>query len=293
MGATKRRLLSAMNLGGLTLREALHRTWIQMNEHELMTRAAAIAFYAIAALVPFLALVILLAAHLLPWIPLGDQVDPSQPLGDLLPKEAAKMLTTQLQYIQEQPSTGLVSFGTIALLWLNSSLFIAVMDAMNRIRGVSETRPYWKQRLIAVSVSILEAVIIILALVSTLLLPQIMSFFKLSFATSIVATLTHGATVFVLFLLSFACALYFGPNADQRWEWITPGSLLGSLLLLAVSYLFRFYAQTWGNYSATYGSLAGVVILLSWLWLCGLALLVAAEFNAVIERASPWGGEPG
>lgn len=293
MGATKRRFFSAMNLGGLTFLEACRRAWVKLNEHELMTRAAAIAFYAIAALVPFMALVLLLAAHLMPWLTGGDQVDPSKPLGEILPAEAAKVLTGQLQYIQEQPSAGLVSFGTIAVLWLNSSLFIAVMDAMNRIRGVSETRPYWKQRLIAITVSIFEAIVVILGLASTLLWPQIMSLLRLDFATATLATVIHGLIIFLLFLVSFACALYFGPNADQRWEWITPGSLLGTLLLLGVSYLFRFYVQTWGDYNATYGSLAGVVVLLSWLWLCGLVLLLAAEFNAVIERASPLGGDPG
>lgn len=293
MSATKRRFFSAMNLGGLTFKEAMLRTWNQLNEHELMTRAAAIAFYAIAALVPFMALVIMLAAHLLPWITVGEHVDPSEPLGEILPSEAAKVVTGQLRYIQEQPSAGLVSFGTIAVLWLNSSLFIAVMDAMNRIRGVSETRPYWKQRLLAVAVSVFEAVVILLGLASTLLWPQIMSFFNLDFSTAALATVIHGLTIFALFLISFACALYFGPNADQRWEWITPGSVFGSLLLLAISYLFRFYAQTWGNYSATYGSLAGVIILLSWLWISALTLLAAAELNAVIERASPLGGHPG
>lgn len=293
MSATKRRFFSAMNLGGLTFKEAMLRTWTQLNEHELMTRAAAIAFYAIAALVPFMALVILLAARVMPWITVGEQVDPSGPLGQILPSEAAKVVTSQLRYIQEQPSAGLASFGTIAVLWLNSSLFIAVMDAMNRIRGVSETRPYWKQRLIAVAVSVFEAVVILLALASTLLWPQIMKFFNLDLSTAALATVIHGLTIFVLFLISFACALYFGPNADQRWEWITPGSVFGSLLLLAISYLFRFYAQTWGNYSATYGSLAGVIILLSWLWISALMLLAAAELNAVIERASPLGGHPG
>lgn len=293
MSATKRRFFSAMNLGGLTFKEALSRTWTKLNEHELMTRAAAIAFYAIAALVPFMTLVILLAARLLPWITGADHVDPSETLGQILPPEAAKVVVGELEDIQERGGAGLVSFGTIALLWLNSSLFIAVMDAMNRIRGVEETRPYWKQRLLAVAMSVLEAIVIILALASTLLLPQILEFFQLGVAASFFATLTHGLTVFVIFLISFSCALYFGPNADQRWEWITPGSLLGTLLLLGVSYLFRFYVQTWGDYNATYGSLAGVVVLLSWLWLCGLVLLAAAELNAVIERASPLGGDPG
>jgi membrane protein len=59
----------------------------------------------------------------------------------------------------------------------------------------------------------------------------------------------------------------FGPDADQPWEWTTPGSLIGTLILLCVSLLFRVYVQNWADYSATYGSLAGVVILMSWLWI--------------------------
>ena len=90
-------------------------------------------------------------------------------------------------------------------------------------------------------------------------------------------------------LLSFAVAMFFGPDADQRWEWITPGSLLGSVVLVAVSYLFRVYVQNWGNYSATYGSLGGIMVLMSWLWLCSVELLAAAEMNKVIEDASPLG----
>ena len=73
------------------------------------------------------------------------------------------------------------------------------------------------------------------------------------------------------------------------WEWITPGSLIGTLILLCVSLLFRDYVQNRANYGATYGSLAGVVILMSWLWICCIELLAAAELNKVIEDASPLG----
>ena len=103
----------------------------------------------------------------------------------------------------------------------------------------------------------------------------------------------HGFTVFAIVLISFSCELYFGPDADQRWEWITPGSLLGALVLVCVSYLFRFYVQRWGDYSATYGPLAGIVVLMSWMWLCSVELLAAAEFNKVIENASPFGKDYG
>jgi membrane protein len=282
-------LFSAMNLGGLTLRETMHRTWVKINEHEVLTRAAAVTFYAIAALVPFLALVILLAAYLLPWVADGQAVDPVEPLRALLPPEAAQMLAGELESLRERPSPGLLSFGTIALLWLNSSLFVAVMDAMNRIMGVDETRPYWKQRLVAVAMTLAEAVILIAVLASTLLWPQLMGWLKLDVVTTFILTVIHALTVFFMVLMSFAVALYFAPDADQRWEWITPGSLLGSIVLVCVSFLFRFYVQRWGDYGATYGSFAGIVVLTSWMWLCSVSLLAVAEFNKVIEDASPYG----
>ncbi len=278
-----------MNLGGLTLKEALRRTWVNFGEHEVMTRAAAITFYAVAALVPFLALVLMLAAYLLPLLTNGGKIDPASSLADVLPAEAAKIVAGELKNLQEKPSTGLLSFGTIALFWLSSSLFVSVMDAMNRIMGVAETRPYWKQRLIAILMTLCVAVVLILVLASTVLWPQILSFLKLDAATAFIITVIHGLTVFAMVLFSFSLTLYFAPDADQRWEWISPGSLLGSLVLVCVSYVFRFYVQRWGDYSATYGSLAGIVVLMSWMWLCSVELLAAAEFNKVVEHASPFG----
>ena len=294
-----------MHLGGLSVREAAVRTWKEMQKHETLTRAAAISFYAIAALVPFLALVITLSAWFFPgiaWLlpavaPQALDSETARTAGSdafallqkLLPADAASVISRELATLQKKPPTGLVSFGLIALLWLSSSLFTAVMDAMNQIMGVKETRPFWKVRLIAMAMTVSQAVILILAFVTTLIWPQILSWLGLSREAAALATVIQGLTVIVLILFSFSLALYFGPDAEQRWEWITPGSLLGTLVLLCVSLLFRLYVQTWGNYSATYGSLAGVVVLTSWFWICSVELLAAAELNKVIEAASPLG----
>ena len=291
-----------MHLGGLTFREVCLRTWTKINEHEILTRAAAISFYALAALVPFLALVIALSAWLLPriawvlpWVK-QDAADQGAAaanaialLQNLLPADAASLLGRELATLQEKPPSGIISFGLIALLWLSASLFVAVMDAMNRIMGVQETRPFWKVRLTAMLMTLSQAVILIVAFVTTLAWPQIIRWLGLSQTAAVLATMVQGITVFVIILLSFSLALYFGPDADQRWEWISPGSLIGTLILLCVSLLFRVYVQNWANYSATYGSLAGVVILMSWLWISCIELLAAAEFNKVIEDASPLG----
>jgi membrane protein len=295
MAMFNKRFWSAMNLGGLTVRETAVRTWRGMIDHEILTRSAAISFYAIAAVVPFLALVITLTAYCLPFIPTGagaegsTSVGPLESLRDLIPGDALSIVARELRRLQEQPPTGLVSFGLIAILWLSSSLFVSIMDAMNRIMGIVETRPLWKQRVIAVLMTLSQAAILIVVFATIIVWPQILAWLGLSRAAAILVTALHAVAVFIMILVSFAVAMYFGPDADQRWEWITPGSMLGAAVLVGISYLFRIYVQNWGNYSATYGSLGGIMVLMSWLWLCSLELLAAAEVNKVIEDASPLG----
>jgi membrane protein len=291
MGLSIRRLWSALCLGGLSPWEAAVRTWARIVAHEVLTRAAAIAFYAVAALVPFLALIITLAVYSLPLFLHGQGpgdtavVEVESALRGLLPADAAAIVARELERVENHPPAGVMSFGIIALLWLSSSLFMAIIDALNRINGIVETRPYWKLRLIAMVMTLSQAAILIAVLVTTLAWPQILGWLGLSQTAAILATTIHGVTVFVLILFSFTLVLYFGSNYCQRWECIAPGSVLGSLVLVCVSLLFRTYVQNFANYSATYGSLAGIVILMSWLWLCSLELLLAAELNKVIEDA--------
>jgi membrane protein len=286
-----------MHLGGLSAREAARLTWNRIVEHAILTRAAAITFYAIAALVPFMGLVIALTARWFASIvqALGDNtsIQPADTLSVLLPDDAASFIVRELKRLREQPQSGLISTGVAALVWLSSSVFVEIIDAMNVILGVTETRPFWKRRLIAIVMTISQAVILIATMVTMVAWPQIVNLLGLSQPASLLATAAHIMCVFVAVLLSFALALYVGPDADQNWEWITPGSVLGTGLLLFFSVLFRVYVQNWGHYSATYGSFAGIVALMSWTWLSSVVLLVAAELNKVIKDASPLGRHPG
>src|SRR5439155_13048567 len=98
------------------------------------------------------------------------------------------------------------------------------------------------------------------------------------------ATLAQWVVIFVMVLSSFALAFYVGPDAEQRWEWITPGSLVGAPLFLLASWGFRVYVQNFANYDKTYGSLGGVMVLMFWFWISSLILLASAEINKVIEN---------
>jgi membrane protein len=99
--------------------------------------------------------------------------------------------------------------------------------------------------------------------------------------------------VFILVSLAVALVYYFAPDAEQDWIWITPGSIFATLLWLAVSLGFKLYVSRFGSYNATYGTIGGVIVLMLWFYLSGLALLAGAEMNAEIEHASPYGKDPG
>src|SRR4051794_13290382 len=131
------RLREALSLGGLSPRELLVRTWRKVRENEIDTRAAAVAFYAMLALVPFIGLILTLAVQLLPDLTGGSEQ--ARGVGDLtveqfrttleqaLPKEASQEIERQVAEIQQRPPVGLMSFGLAIILWLASSLFVAII----------------------------------------------------------------------------------------------------------------------------------------------------------------------
>jgi hypothetical protein len=97
----------------------------------------------------------------------------------------------------------------------------------------------------------------------------------------------------MLVSLGVAIVYYYAPDAEQSWTWITPGSIVATALWLVISLVFKFYVVNFGAYNATYGTIGGVIVLLLWFYLSGLAILAGAELNAEIEHASPYGKEPG
>ena len=210
-------------------------------------------------------------------------------LEKALPAEAAGEITDEIVNIQRNPPVGLISVGLAITIWLASSLFVAVIDATNRINGVKERRGFIKLRLIAIFMTVVQAGILVGSLLAIVAWNAILERFHLGASGAFLATIALYATVVVMVLLSFALTFFVAPDADQRWEWITPGSVAGSFLFLGSTLLFRVYVQNFANYNKTYGPLGGVMVLLFWFWISSLILLGAAQVNKLIEEASPLG----
>jgi membrane protein len=293
------RLREALSLGGLNVRELAVRTWASVLENEIMTRAAAVSFYAMMALVPFLAIVLTLMIELLPDLrgPSGTTIgfanmtvgELRQTMERLFPPEASRVIESQITWIQKQPHAGLISLSLAVTLWLASSLFVAIIDAMNRIYGVDDTRPFWRLRLTAMAMTVVQAVILVGSLLAVVAWPELMMWIGLSPPAAVLATVVQWFVVLGIVLLSFALSFYIGPDAEQHWEWITPGSLVGSFVFLLTSLGFRLYVLNLANYESTYGSLGGVMVLMFWFWISSMVLLTAAQMNKLIEDASPLG----
>jgi membrane protein len=179
--------------------------------------------------------------------------------------------------------------GLIAALWAASGATAAVIKAVNRAYDRQETRPFWKVRgiaiLLVVTTGFASAFVLVLIVLGGDLGKVIGRQKGVGPAFDVVWGILRWPIAFVAILLFFALVYYFAPNVDQRnWEWITPGSLIGSLLWLALSGLFQLYVTYAGHYSRTYGALATGVILLLWLNYSAMALLFGAELNSELDR---------
>jgi membrane protein len=213
-------------------------------------------------------------------------------LDELVPAEAIDLLRESLTRVTENRSGGLalIAVGLVLALWTASGAMNALMRGLNHVYDREETRSFVRQRLTALA-----------------MLACLLAAFGLTFGLLILGPVLSdwlgGALgleevfgwlwwtlqwpVLVLGLLAaFAAVLYLGPNvAHPRWRFLTPGAVVALATWLLASGLFAVYVSLFGSYNKAWGSLAAVIVMLTWLWLSALALLLGAEVNAEAERS--------
>ncbi len=283
MSFTWLRLPDAWKWGGLSFKQLAVQTYDAVDKHETIDRAAIVAFYAFLALVPFLGLVLTVTVGYSDGVVARQILSLSQ---QFLPAAAAEIVRDEVIDIRESPRVGIISMSFLILLWSASSASVAVMESTNAAYGVRDGRPWWRRRLMAIVLTVVESFLLVSASFLIAAWPWLLSRFGLDSTAAVIATAVQWVVVIVALLASFAIAYYFGTHVDQKWEWITPGSTIGVLVVIAVNLGFRVYLLYGADFGATYGALAGVVLLLLWLYLAALALLVGAEINCVIARHS-------
>jgi membrane protein len=234
----------------------------------------------------------------LPYLPIPN-LDKSilDLIGQVLPGQSASLFTGVVKQVTSQRNSGLLSFGLLFLLWSASSGLYAIMQQLNITHEVKEGRPFWKVRGTALILMVLFFVLVVggfgLIIFGGVIQGRLANLIGLSKPLLIAFTLFRWAIVALLLLSAFATIYYFGPDVEQKFRFISPGSVIGVILLVLASLGFRFYVANFSNYTATYGSLGAVMVLLMWLYIGGLVILVGSEVNVLLEQRRPEGKEKG
>jgi len=266
--------------------ELVKRTGKEVIEDDCASIAAQLAYYFALALFPALLFVVALASYL-PYNVVNEVVAALDPIA---PPEVLTIIRKQLESIVAGDGTSLLTIGILGALWSSSGAMTSIVSALNRAYDIPETRPWWKVRLVAIALTIGLVVFVLLAFTLIVAGPNaghwLANWFGLSEVFDTAWVYLRWPLTFALATSGIAMVFYYAPDADQDWVWITPGSILTTILWVLFSMAFRLYVTRVGDYAATYGALAGAAILLLWLYVSGLALLIGGELNSEIEHAA-------
>lgn len=287
---------SLWKLGGLSWIDLGKRVWSEINEDDVWGRAAQLAYYFLLALFPLL---IFLTAALGLMLGSGEGLRQSlfNYLSQVMPGSAFQLVDTTMNEITSSSNAGKLSFGLLATLWAASNGMGAITQALNSAYDVKEARPWWKQRIVAIILTVALSILVIAALLLTLWGGRFADFvaahYQLGGFFPIAWKTLQWPLVFAFMVTSFALIYYFAPDVrDQNWKWLTPGSAIGVVLWLLVSGGFKLYLHYFNSYPKTYGSLGAVIVLMLWLYFTGCAILIGSEINSEIEHAAAEAGAP-
>jgi membrane protein len=212
-------------------------------------------------------------------------------MKQVMPVSAYDLVFKTIGEITENSSGGKLTIGIIAALWAASAGIDSIRVALNGVYNLTETRPWWKTKLLSVGLTFGLAILLTIALGVVFYGGKFISLIlgTLNFSISSPFFLGFLQVVTVLAVLITIFAIIYNKIPDHtkyKWVWVTPGAIVGIALWLLLSYGFRLYLGYFDSYDKTYGSLGAVIILMLWLYLTALVILVGGTINAVLQEFS-------
>lgn len=280
---------SPTDLSGRSWIATLRRAFKKFRDDGATDWAASLTYYAILSVFPGIIVLFALLGVL------GQYPDTTNALldivGDLGPASTVDTVRGPIEDVTRDSggAAALLGVGTLGAIWSASGYLGAFARASNVIYEVEESRPFWKLRPQQVGMTILMILLLAILAIGLVVTGPIAESIGdvIGVGSSAVAVWGIAKWPVMVLIVAFICALlfYWAPNVEQpKLRWISPGSLFAVGAWILASGLFALYVTTLGSYSATYGSLGGIVVFLLWLWISNNALLLGQELNAELER---------
>lgn len=266
-------------------KDTLFRVKKDISDDKVSMLAASMSYYALLACVPALTSLVLLYA----WF--SNPTEISRHLAEIsrfLPKEAEEIIRNQLMTLSSKAPTtlGLSAIGTLLFsLWSASKGSTSVIEAMNIIYGEKECRGFVKRTLMALGFTLLGTLLSLVAIVVVVAMPAITGAFNFGPMFETLGTVAGWVVLLLIFSFYLSTLYRFGPCRQKaKWQWVSRGSLIASVLWAATSLLFSWYASNFADFNKTYGSLGAVVVLMTWFWISSYIILLGGEINSELER---------
>lgn len=255
----------------------------ELGKDNIDNAGAMMAYYAVLAIFPMLVFVVTMAMLVVPTDVVMDGVTMAT---QAMPAATRETIVKQVSSLVVNADAGFAIGSALVALWGASRGAVALSSALNAMFNKVENRSWVKRQLIAISVTLGVAILMVVALALLVVGPTaghyVADRFGLGDVFDVVWGFGRWIGAGVLVMVVWAVLYKFLPNTDAPFRVFTPGAIIGVALWLAISFLFGIYLDNFGSYEATYGALGGGIIFLTWLWLSNIALLFGAEINDVL-----------
>ncbi|WP_447968139.1 YihY/virulence factor BrkB family protein [Nitrospira sp. M1] len=273
-------------LNGLSWLELFRKVWVEIQEDDLFGKSAQLGFYFLLAVFPAL----LCLTALIGLLPIQSLLPELLTyLNRVLPRDVLPLIETYLDQVVSGSGAGMLSVSFLGAFWAVSTGMAAIIDTLNTVYNVRDSRPLWKSRAIAMVMTIGCSLFVIISMILILAGGYLSQWIAEIVGYGVVFTVSWAIIQWPLVVLLMLCAVsmiyYLAPNVTHSWRVITPGSVVAVVLWFLASLGFKYYVAHFGTYNAAYGSLAGVIVLMLWLYMSGLVLLIGGEVDVVIKRA--------
>jgi membrane protein len=272
------------------LKRALAATFRGLLDNRTLQMAAALSYYLVLSIFPALML-FFAAIAALPFPTFYTRIFAL--IFTLLPAQTVSMVENVLLDVLASNHRAWLSVGTIGTIWIASSAFAAMIEALDMAYEVKDPRPFWKTRLLAIGLAAATAVLLISGLTAMILGPRLGAWLASELSMGVHAAwlwpVFHYVAAVVIALLAVELMYFLAPNVKQRFLATLPGAVLTVLCWIGFSYLLGFYFRHVANFSRTYGTLGGFIAFMTWFYWNSFALLVGAELNAELAKESAKG----
>ena len=256
-----------------------------IGKHRVLALAAGMTYYSILAIFPALAALVAIYGLFADPGSIAKHLDQ---ISGFVPSGAVDVARDQLTRVTSKGSQSLgftFAIGLAISLWSANAAMKALFDTLNIVYGEEEQRGFLKLNAVSLAFTLAAIGFVVVALGAVVVVPVVLNYLSLSNFADLLVRIARWPVMFVGLALVLACIYRFGPSREAAaWRWISWGSAVATLLWLAASGLFSWYAASFGKFNETYGSLGAVIGFMTWLWISAIAVLLGAELDAEMEH---------